>query len=412
MKKKKCDIFISYRRAGGSDAAQLIYNELLKRKYRVFLDLHELTPGKFNPQLYRNIEKCKVVLLICSPDCLERCINPDDWVTKELSHAILKKKLIIPVFLDGFTFPDKTTLPKQLQELEEYQGLPLNLRKDSFDAAIDKLCNKYLPVKPITASRKIAISLSILLLLGGTGGTIYKMKMDQIAIEQEKEHSIQVSSADQYCAAALGYLDMNTQAGFLYIEKCREYLAGEIDQREFKKYAQKQKETILNIPLIEYPKVEDTFEGAFFCEEMTRLSDSSLDYAKQIDLLEWLILESSKKDSMKQNVLDLMEDMWSQTYIEALDDTYGVFLQVKDIFQKKESGKYKYSTIAYIYNISGQSLCGKYVKESLFGNSNSTISREELDGVISSIDDNIQNTIQKIKTIVGHKWDEFLTGEK
>ena len=45
------DIFISYRREGGYDTAQLLYDRLTQMRYRVSFDLETLRGGKFNTQL-------------------------------------------------------------------------------------------------------------------------------------------------------------------------------------------------------------------------------------------------------------------------------------------------------------------------------------------------------------------------
>ena len=51
------DIFISYRRSDGFATAQLIYDRLEQRGYRVSFDMETLRSGNFNTQLYERIEK-------------------------------------------------------------------------------------------------------------------------------------------------------------------------------------------------------------------------------------------------------------------------------------------------------------------------------------------------------------------
>ena len=58
------DIFISYRREGGYDTAQLLYDRLTQKRYRVSFDLETLRGGKFNTQLYSRIEQCTDFLVI------------------------------------------------------------------------------------------------------------------------------------------------------------------------------------------------------------------------------------------------------------------------------------------------------------------------------------------------------------
>ena len=58
------DIFISYRREGGSAMAKLLYECLKNMNYSVFLDVDELTSGPFNERLYQAIDGCTDFLLV------------------------------------------------------------------------------------------------------------------------------------------------------------------------------------------------------------------------------------------------------------------------------------------------------------------------------------------------------------
>ncbi len=115
------DIFISYRREGGYDTAQLLYDRLTQMRYRVSFDLETLRGGKFNTQLYRRIEQCSDVLVIMSRDSLNLRENQeDDWFRLEIAHALKHKKNIVPVFLRDFKFPQKGELPEDIADLVNY----------------------------------------------------------------------------------------------------------------------------------------------------------------------------------------------------------------------------------------------------------------------------------------------------
>ena len=87
--RNKYDIFISYRREGGYDTAQLLYDRLTQMRYRVSFDLETLRGGKFNTQLYQRTEQCSDVLVIMSKDSLNLRENPDDdWFRLEIAHAL------------------------------------------------------------------------------------------------------------------------------------------------------------------------------------------------------------------------------------------------------------------------------------------------------------------------------------
>lgn len=131
----KYDIFISYRRDGGDTLAQLIYDRLTDRGYRVFLDIESLRSGKFNEKLFSVISECKDVIVILPPGALERCRNEGDWLFLEVSHALKERKNIIPVMMKGFEWPDE--IPEGLEELQNFNGIQDS--KDYFDAVIDKM---------------------------------------------------------------------------------------------------------------------------------------------------------------------------------------------------------------------------------------------------------------------------------
>ncbi|MDM8524877.1 toll/interleukin-1 receptor domain-containing protein [Desulfococcaceae bacterium HSG8] len=82
------DIFISYRREGGSDKARLFQQALSERGLKVFLDVDELRAGYFDEKLLRVIENTPGFLLILSAGSLDRCKNPGDWLRREIEHAV------------------------------------------------------------------------------------------------------------------------------------------------------------------------------------------------------------------------------------------------------------------------------------------------------------------------------------
>ena len=110
MSNSKYDIFISYRRVGGSDKARILKAELEKRGYqdRVFLDYDELKDGKFDKRIMDAIEDAPVFIFILTPGSLDRCVNDDDWVRQEILYAVKTERHIIPVNFDKlFTeFPE------------------------------------------------------------------------------------------------------------------------------------------------------------------------------------------------------------------------------------------------------------------------------------------------------------------
>lgn len=173
----KYDIFISYRRDNGEQSAKAIYDKLRERGYSVFLDVEALRSGAFNQKLYAVIEECQDVIVILSPDALERCMNEDDWVRLEITHAIKCKKNVVPIMLRGFAFPK--ALPQDIDSLRYQNGLQASV--EFFDAFLEKLYS-FLKSKPGIIIRffnslswrrsAIAVIACILLISGIWGGSV------------------------------------------------------------------------------------------------------------------------------------------------------------------------------------------------------------------------------------------------
>ncbi len=118
----KYDVFISYRRDGEDDLNQLLYYALKWDGYRVFRDKETLRSGKFPEQIEQGIAESAAMLVVLSPHGLDRCSDSKDWVRQELEHAILNKKVMIPVMMQGFMW-EEDKLPDRLKELPLYQGI-------------------------------------------------------------------------------------------------------------------------------------------------------------------------------------------------------------------------------------------------------------------------------------------------
>lgn len=134
--------FISYRRDGGEVMAQLVFDRLIARGLDVFYDIESLKSGAFDVKLYKEIDECDNFLLILPPNGLDRCVYEEDWVRKEISHALKKNKNIIPLMLRGFQFPEN--LPDDIKKVSMYQGIKID-NMDFFDAKIDKLVSMLTP---------------------------------------------------------------------------------------------------------------------------------------------------------------------------------------------------------------------------------------------------------------------------
>ena len=148
--KQKYDIFVSYRRSS-YDTANLIATRLKAAGYSVFFDMETLRSGKFNEQLYEVIDNCTDFLVVLPPQALDRCVNEDDWVRLEVCRAMAHNKNIIPVMLNGFTWP--SSMPQGMEELCNYQALTAS-SIEYFDLALQRLQERYLLSKRHRSAKK------------------------------------------------------------------------------------------------------------------------------------------------------------------------------------------------------------------------------------------------------------------
>ncbi|HVT40082.1 MAG TPA: TIR domain-containing protein [Gemmatimonadaceae bacterium] len=129
------DVFISYRRDGGAAEARLLQSKLNERKIRTFLDVTELGRGYFDDALLKHIEQTPNFLVILSPQSLSRGEHVEDWLRREIAHALATERNVVPLMMPGFTWPAK--LPKDLRDLRRHQGLDYSHLY--FDAMLQKL---------------------------------------------------------------------------------------------------------------------------------------------------------------------------------------------------------------------------------------------------------------------------------
>ena len=116
------DIFISYRRKGaGAGVAGELQAKFENLGYKVFLDVDEIGSGQFPEQIERAISECKDFILVLSPGTLDRCVEEEDWVRREILQAQNQNKNIIGVGLPGFFMPEAESLPEPLKPMTTIQ---------------------------------------------------------------------------------------------------------------------------------------------------------------------------------------------------------------------------------------------------------------------------------------------------
>lgn len=116
------DVFISYRRKGaGAGVAGELQSKLENLGFKVFLDVDKIGSGQFPEQIKHAIQECKDFLLVLSPGTLDRCVDEEDWVRREIMMAQEYGKNIIGVGLPGFVMPEAEALPEPLKSLTTRQ---------------------------------------------------------------------------------------------------------------------------------------------------------------------------------------------------------------------------------------------------------------------------------------------------
>jgi tetratricopeptide (TPR) repeat protein len=139
-------VFISYRRTN-LPWALAVYQNLPHRGYDVFFDYESINSGDFEKIIIGNIRARAHFIVILTPSALERCVNAGDWLRREIETALDEKRNIVPLFLEGFNFGSPSIaqyLTGKMAVLKNYNGL--NVPVDYFEAAMEKLCQRFLSV--------------------------------------------------------------------------------------------------------------------------------------------------------------------------------------------------------------------------------------------------------------------------
>lgn len=133
------DVFISYRRKGGAEHAQLVKSELRQRgvaENRIFLDTHSLHEGDFRQKIENAIRQSNNVIVIISKGCFDEVRDTDYWYM-EIREAMKQGKRIIPVLFDSILSLDLLPIPSDLNELKNRNFI--RYQHEYADATFDKL---------------------------------------------------------------------------------------------------------------------------------------------------------------------------------------------------------------------------------------------------------------------------------
>ena len=137
----KYDVFISYRRQGGSERAELLKAVFEKNGYvseRIFMDTHTLRGGDFKIRLREAIKESSNFVVLITKGCFDN-VKESDFFVYEISEAIRLNKNIVPVFFDGADSIDIDLVPDSIKALSCKNAVSYS--HEYADASYQKLCS-------------------------------------------------------------------------------------------------------------------------------------------------------------------------------------------------------------------------------------------------------------------------------
>lgn len=317
---KKYDIFLSYRRDGGQETARIIRDSLVDRGYKVFFDVEALRSGAFNTKLYSVIEECTDFIVVLSPNALDRCVNEDDWVRKEIEHALEKKKNVIPILLRNFDFPAR--LPDSLEPLRFRNGPTANM--EYYDAFVDKLVeflhtNKSLWKRILDFLRSLKrlplfLAAAVLIAAGVTG---YWLMQYPRTTEQISLTNAVVTNVSQN----LTCLDMMADAQHDMLKAAEEYLQTGDDDRLATEFAICY-DALMNADLTKIVPTENLLDwmmdsplsGDDLKVMYEQLADFRQEGLENLAYIEFILSEESMKDDeQKLHIVNLYQQYLKET---------------------------------------------------------------------------------------------------
>jgi len=227
---QRYDIFISYRRKGGTQDARLVDEKLRNKGYYVSFDIDTLGKGKFTDTLRTRLKDCKDFIVIFEPSYYERFFDEngkvqpedvlnEDWCYLELKNAIALGKNIIPLIKRDFRFP--SNLPKDIKEIAEYNAIELTEKE--FKEIFEYKVKDYLISKPkFTYSHKKSIIAVLSLMIVGVIALLVSfglakqkesLKAEEERIKSEIRSAFVQDSLEKYRAYVADSLKKVAEAG-------------------------------------------------------------------------------------------------------------------------------------------------------------------------------------------------------
>ena len=161
MKQQKYDLFISYRRTNsrgeaiGTLLAHSVFDHLNDRGYkgRVFIDHQGIKNEDFETKILNSIRNSKVFILLLTKDTLSRCVDPEDWVRREICQAVESGLKIVAInYNEEFTEADfPSEFPVELNFLRKHNWQ--SVRAVEFREDMDKVIAEI--IKPTLKTKNL-----------------------------------------------------------------------------------------------------------------------------------------------------------------------------------------------------------------------------------------------------------------
>lgn len=153
------DVFLSYKRDGGAEEAELVRSELLKRGFRrsrIFMDTYNVGEGKFPVKILEALKESEAVVVIITRRSLDGVKDESNWIL-EIRTAMELGKKIVPVYFDDIRELDRSLLPESIRDFPDTNAVPYvhQYAKASFDYL------KSLLRKPFTVPRKVKVGAGV-----------------------------------------------------------------------------------------------------------------------------------------------------------------------------------------------------------------------------------------------------------
>jgi hypothetical protein len=147
-------VFISYRRQLSESLALLIRKDLNEHRFDAFVDLENLDSGEFERKILSQIEAREHFIVLLQPGSLDRIREDDDWLRREIAHALAHDRNVVPVTANGFEFRRDLVLPSDVARLPSLNAVPI--QPGYFDAAMERLRTRFLKKPPSPTAPPLA----------------------------------------------------------------------------------------------------------------------------------------------------------------------------------------------------------------------------------------------------------------